>query len=136
MLHRIKKKNDIHEGKWSGLGGKMEKGESPEECIIREVKEEAGLTITNPILKGIITEPEFDGKNDWIVFVFTAENFEGELIECSEGQLEWVPDDKLFDLNLWEGDKLFLKWLLDGKFFSAKFNYKNGEFIGYSVNFH
>lgn len=135
MLHRIKKKNDIHEGKWNGLGGKMERGESPEECIIREVKEEAGLKI-NPVLRGIITEPEFDGKNDWIVFVYTAEDFQGELIECSEGQLEWIPDDKLFGLNLWEGDRLFLKWLLDGKFFSAKFNYKDGGFIGYSVSFH
>lgn len=136
MLHRIKKKNDVHEGKWNGLGGKIEKGETPEECVIREVNEESGLTISNPRLHGFITFPKFDGINDWYVFVFSADHFNGELIDSVEGKLEWIPDEKLFDLNLWEGDKIFMEWLLENKFFSAKFNYENKQFIDYSVNFY
>lgn len=136
MLYRNKKENDYHEGKWNGLGGKFEQGESPEECAVREVKEEAGLTILNPKMRGFITFPLFDGKDDWYVFVFTADEYEGELIESPEGKLEWIPNDKLFDLNLWEGDVIFLKWLFKDKFFSAKFNYKDGEFVDHSVVFH
>ena len=75
MLHRVKKQNDIHEGKWNGLGGKLEEGESPEECVIREVYEESGLIIKNPMLKGIITFPKFDEIDDWLVFIYTANNF-------------------------------------------------------------
>ncbi len=136
MLHRIKKKNDVHEGKWNGLGGKFEKGESPEDCVIREVKEESGLTIKNPQLKGFIAFPDFDGRNDWHVFVFVVDKFSGKLIDSAEGKLEWIPYDKLLSLNLWEGDKIFIKWLTQEKFFSAKFNYKNGKFKDYSVNFY
>jgi 8-oxo-dGTP diphosphatase len=136
MLHRVKKANDIHKGKWNGLGGKVEKGESPEDCVIREVKEESGLTIESPEMKGIITFPEFDGTNDWIVFVFKADVFTGELINSNEGKLEWIPKDKLFDLNLWEGDRIFMEWLEQQKFFSAKFNYLDGEFQDYSVYFY
>jgi 8-oxo-dGTP diphosphatase len=136
MLHRVKKANDIHKGKWNGLGGKLEKGESPEDCVIREVKEESGLTIENPEWKGVITFPEFDGTNDWIVFVFTAEEFKGKLINSDEGKLEWIPSDELLNLNLWEGDKIFMEWLYREKFFSAKFNYLNGEFKDYSVYFY
>lgn len=136
MLHRIKKKNDVHEGKWNGLGGKFEKGESPEDCVIREVKEESGLTIKSLELKGFITFPDFDGKNDWHVFVFVADKFSGKLIDSNEGRLEWISYGKLLSLNLWEGDKIFIKWLNQKKFFSAKFNYKNGKFKDYSVNFY
>jgi 8-oxo-dGTP diphosphatase len=136
MLHRIKKKHDIHEGKWNGLGGKLEKGETPEECVIREVKEESGLTIIEPRLRGFITFPDFDGKNDWYVYVFTAGKFEGDLIESDEGKLEWIPEPELLKLNLWEGDKIFLDWLLEDRFFSAKFNYENGEFVDYKVVFY
>ena len=136
MLHRVKKENDIHEGKWNGLGGKIEKGETPEECIIREVKEESGLKIKNPVLKGILTFPAFDGIEDWYVFVFVATEFEGELIDSHEGNLEWIDDDKLTSLNLWEGDKIFLKWLNQDKCFSGKFVYKNGKLVSYEVNFY
>lgn len=136
MLYRNKKENDYHEGKWNGLGGKFEFGETPEECAIRELEEESGLIAKKIILKGHITFPLFDGKDDWYVFVFTIPEFEGKLIDCNEGHLEWIPNNKLKKLNLWEGDKHFIDWLFQGVFFSAKFNYKNGEFIDYSVEFY
>ncbi len=136
MLHRVKKENDMHEGKWNGLGGKLENGETPEECVIREVKEESGLTIKNPRMHGFITFPLFDGTNDWYVFLFTAENYSGKLIDSREGNLEWIPNKKVSSLNLWEGDKIFLDWLYQEKFFSAKFVYKKGKLISHSVNFY
>ena len=136
MLHRIKKKNDIHKNKWNGLGGKWIEGESPEECVKREVLEESGLIIESPNLHGIITFPKFDEIDDWIVFVYTAKNFEGNLIECNEGKLNWVSDDQLLSLNLWEGDKIFIPWLSQEKFFSAKFIYKKKKLADYSVIFY
>lgn len=136
MLHRIKKENDYHEGKWNGLGGKLEETETPEECVIREVKEESGLTISSPRLHGFITFPLFDGKDDWYVFIFTADKFEGQLIDSSEGRLEWIPNNKVTQLNLWDGDAIFLKWLNQEKFFSAKFNYENGKYIDHQVFFY
>tara|TARA_B100000614_G_scaffold258333_1_gene280244 strand:- start:504 stop:962 length:459 start_codon:yes stop_codon:yes gene_type:complete len=136
MLHRIKKKNDIHKNKWNGLGGKLIEGESPEECVKREVLEESGLIIESPNLHGIITFPKFDEIDDWIVFVYTAKNFEGNLIECNEGKLNWVSDDQLLNLNLWEGDKIFIPWLSQEKFFSAKFIYKKKKLADYSVVFY
>jgi 8-oxo-dGTP diphosphatase len=136
MLHRIKKKNDYHEGKWNGLGGKFEAGESPEDCVIREVKEESGLDIKNPGLNGFITFPMFDGKEDWYVFIFTADNFSGELIDSCEGRLEWIPNDKLTELNLWDGDKIFINWLRQDKFFSAKFIYEDGKYKEHQVVFY
>ena len=136
MLHRIKKENDIHKNKWNGLGGKLERGESPEECVKREVFEESGLIIESPNLHGVITFPKFDGIDDWIVFVYTANNFEGNLIECNEGKLDWVSDDQLLKLNLWEGDKIFIPWLTQDKFFSAKFIYEKKKLINYDVIFY
>ena len=136
MLHRIKRANDVHEGKWNGLGGKLELGESPEECVIREVKEESGLTIKSPKLKGFITFPMFDSVDDWYVFVFTAEIYTGEIINSDEGVLEWIPNKKIPELNLWEGDVIFMKWLNDDKFFSAKFNYANKSLTDYSCVFY
>lgn len=136
MLHRIKKKNDMHEGKWNGLGGKFETGETPEECVIREIKEESGLLIKNPKLHGLITFPMFDGKKDWYVFMFTATNFLGKLIDSHEGKLEWIPNNKLLNLNLWEGDRIFIPWLFQDKFFSAKFDYSNGNLKKYQVEFY
>jgi 8-oxo-dGTP diphosphatase len=136
MLFRNKKSNDVHEGKWNGLGGKFEPGETPEECAIREVKEESGLVIKNPLLKGFITFPMFDGKKDWYVFLFTINNFSGKLIDSREGKLEWIPNNKLLELNLWDGDRIFIPWLFKKDFFSAKFNYNNGKFVDYSVNFY
>ncbi|PJB00136.1 MAG: DNA mismatch repair protein MutT [Ignavibacteriales bacterium CG_4_9_14_3_um_filter_30_11] len=136
MLYRNKKENDYHEGKWNGLGGKLEKGETPEECAIRELKEEAGLIVKNPTLKGIITFPDFDGVEDWYVFIFTITEYSGKIIDSPEGKLEWIPNDKLTSLNLWDGDKIFLGWLGKDKFFSAKFNYENGKFKDYETCFY
>lgn len=136
MVHRVKKDNDMHEGKWNGLGGKFEDGESPEECVVREVKEESGLNIENPTLKGFITFPAFDGYDDWYVFIFVATRFSGELIDSPEGNLKWIPDKELFSLPLWEGDKIFMNWLNNEKFFSAKFHYNNGSYLNHTVDFY
>ena len=136
MLHRNKRPDDIHEGKWNGLGGKMEPGETPEECVIREVREESGLKIAKPDLKGILTFPGFDGENDWIVFLFVARKFSGRLVESREGVLSWIPNKKLVDLPLWEGDKYFLSWLDGKKFFSGKFIYKKGRLKKHRVLFY
>lgn len=136
MLHRIKKENDFHEGKWNGLGGKFEPNESPQECVIREVNEESGLNISSPHLHGLITFPLFDGIDDWYVFLFTADKFDGMLINSNEGHLEWIPNDKLLSLNLWEGDQIFIPWLYEDKFFSAKFIYDNKKLINYYVDFY
>lgn len=136
MIHRIKKHGDHHHGKWNGLGGKFEPGETPEECAIREVREEAGLCAVNPELKGLITFPNFDGRDDWYVFMFVIRNFTGDLIDSPEGNLAWIDDDQLLSLNLWDGDRHFLPWLEQDRFFSAKFNYSCGKFIDYQVNFH
>lgn len=108
MIHRIKKRNDMHQGKWNGLGGKLEPGESPEECVTREVHEESGLTITSPFLKGILAFQGFSDSEDWLTFVFTANEFHGKLIDSEEGILKWVPDEELLDLDLWEGDWVFI----------------------------
>ena len=136
MVHRNKKLNDIHEGKWNGLGGKFEAGETPEECVMREVEEEAGLLIQNPLLHGLLMFPNFKG-NDWYVFVFTAHKFDGELLESSpEGKLAWIDDDQLTKLNLWESDHIFLPWIAAEKFFSAKFEYAGDVMQDYKVTFH
>lgn len=135
MVHRNKKPNDIHEGKWNGLGGKFEAGETPEMCVRREVEEEAGLVIQNPYLRGLLMFPNFKG-NDWYVFVFTATEFEGELIESPEGKLEWIDNDKLTTLPLWESDHIFLPWIEAGAFFSAKFEYDGDVMQRYDVTFH
>ena len=136
MLYRNKKQNDYHEGKWNGLGGKFEIGETPEECAVRELKEEAGLTVKSLKLKGFITFPLFDGKEDWYVFLFVIDKFDGDLIDSPEGKLEWIDNNKLLELNLWDGDKIFIPWLFQEKFFSAKFNYEKGEYKDYSVEFY
>ena len=136
MLHRIKKEKDIHEGKWNGLGGKLEQGETPEECVIREVYEESGLTVRNPLLRGILTFPLFDGVADEYTFLFTVTDFEGELIDSDEGRLEWIENSRILELNLWEGDSIFLKWLEEDKFFSGKFIYKNGKLMDHGVVFY
>jgi len=133
MLHRTKKENDYHLGKWNGLGGKFETGETPEECAVREIYEESGLLVKDPELKGLIVFPLFDKVNDWYVFIFRADKFEGELIDCAEGKLEWIDDDKLLDLNLWDGDKIFIPWMLEDGFFSSKFIYENGVYKSHTV---
>jgi 8-oxo-dGTP diphosphatase len=136
MLHRVKRADDIHRGKWNGLGGKMHMGETPEECVIREVKEESGLAVKNPSLRGVLTFPAFKDEEDWYAYVFIAAEFSGELIDSDEGRLEWIEDEKIYQLPLWEGDPIFLKWLDEGRFFSAKFVYQEGKLINHSVVFH
>jgi len=125
MLHRVKKADDIHQGKWNGLGGKLHMGETPEEGVIREVKEESGLEIAEPQLRGILTFPAFKDEEDWYVYVFIAHKFSGALTESIEGTLEWIDDRKLLELDLWEGDPIFLKSMERNEFFSGKFVYEN-----------
>lgn len=133
MLHRVKKQKDIHEGKWNGLGGKLEAEESPKECAIREVKEESGLSATKLNFSGHIVFTKFDGENDWHVFVYHITDFEGELIECNEGNLKWIDKDKVLDLNLWEGDKLFIPLVLKDEKFMGKFCYENNKLVNYTI---
>ena len=136
MLHRIKKENDMHQGKWNGLGGKFEPGETPEACAIREIYEESGLRVRNPELRGVLTFPAFNDDEDWYAFVFVVRDFDGELIDSPEGVLAWIDDDQLLDLPLWEGDRIFLKWLDQGRFFSGRFDYLDGELAAHDVVFH
>jgi 8-oxo-dGTP diphosphatase len=136
MIHRVKKPNDYHQGKWNGLGGKFHPGETPEECAIREIREESGLLVKNISLKGFITFPLFDGEEDWYVFLFTADEFIGKLIESKEGNLKWIPNETLMEINLWGGDKYFIPWLFEKKFFSAKFIYERSKYISHTVNFY
>lgn len=132
MLHRVKKENDENHDKWIGVGGKFEEGESPEDCLLREVKEETGLTLREYCLRGIITFVS----NEWgteYMYLYTATKYEGTLIECDEGELVWVPKDKLSELTLWEGDRIFLRLLDEEKrFFSLKLRYE-GEKLAETV---
>ena len=132
MLHRVKKENDENHDKWIGVGGKFEEGESPEECLLREVKEETGLTLREYRLRGIITFVS----NEWgteYMYLYTATKYEGTLTECDEGELVWVPKDELSRLTLWEGDRIFLRLLDEEKrFFSLKLCYE-GEKLAETV---
>ncbi len=136
MLHRNKKEGDVHRGKWNGLGGKLDAGESPEECVIREIREESGLIIIKPRLRGLLTFPAFKAGEDWLVFVYTAKRFEGSLGPCAEGDLEWVEDARLAELPLWEGDRIFLPWLEQERFFSGKFVYRDGRLVSHEAAFY
>ncbi len=136
MIHRTKVAGDMHTGKWNGLGGKLEAGETPEECAIREIWEEAGLKVVNLRLRGMITFPGFANDEDWYTFLFVVDEFEGELIDSTEGYLKWIPDGELLELYLWEGDRIFIPWLDKPGFFSAKFVYENGELVSHSVVFY
>lgn len=129
MLHRNKKKEDVNQGKWIGVGGKFEQGETPEECVIREVFEETGLTLTQYRFRGIITFV-LDGEAEYM-HLFTASGFIGEVaVDCDEGELKWIPKDEVMNLALWEGDKIFLKLLLeDAPFFSLKLVYHGEELV-------
>ncbi len=127
MLHRNRKKNDVNEDKWIGVGGKLERDESPEDCVLREVKEETGLTMTDYRFRAIITFicPPWESEH---MYLFTSEHFEGDLIDCDEGELEWIDKSDLLTKKLWEGDKIFLR-LLDERetFFSLKLVYADGD---------
>lgn len=133
MLHRTKKKNDINKDKWLGIGGKFEEGESPEECITREVKEETGLTLNSYKLRCIVTYVSTNWETEYM-YVFTSNDFTGELIECNEGDLQWIEKDKVTELNTWEGDKIFVDQIQnDNKFFTIKFNYDREKLIKYDL---
>lgn len=137
MLHRVKKENDYHAGKWNGLGGKFEPGETPEACAIREVQEESGLTIMNPELCGHIVFPLFDGENDWYVYLFKAPHWTGKLLDDPpEGHLAWLTPNEIAEIPLWEGDRIFLPWLDEPGIFSASFRYNAKKLQDYSVKWH
>lgn len=122
MLHRTKKEHDFNKDMWIGVGGHFEENESPDECLLREVKEETGLTLTSYKMRGILTFVYRDICE--YVCLYTTDGFEGEMTSCNEGELKWVPKDKLLTLNLFEGDLIFFKLLLeDAPFFSLKLTY-------------
>ena len=131
MLKRVKKKEDINKGKWIGVGGHFE-GESPEECVCREVLEETGLRLKSYKARGILTFVQNKTFTEYI-WLFTADEYEGELIECDEGILEWIDKDKLSELELWEGDRIFLELLnTQEEFFSLKLEYEGDKLVNYS----
>ncbi len=133
MMLRNKKKNDVNEGKWLGIGGKFEPGETPEECVCREVYEETGLILDDYVMRGVITFSSA-GWEDEYIYVFTSSDFHGELAECDEGDLKWIPKTDLLDIGIWEGDKIFLKLLLEGSpFFSVKLSYDGDTLTDSSV---
>ena len=132
MLKRVKKKEDINKGKWIGVGGHFEEGESPEECVCREVLEETGLRLKSYKARGILTFVQNKTFTEYI-WLFTADEYEGELIECDEGILEWIDKDKLSELELWEGDRIFLELLnTQEEFFSLKLEYEGDKLVKYT----
>lgn len=135
MLHRIKKENDVNRDKWIGVGGKLEPGESPEECLLREVREETGLTLLSYRLRGIITFV-LEGFGTEYMFLYTADSFCGSLTACDEGELVWVRKKEIDRLNLWEGDRLFFR-LLDEecRLFSLKLVYEGDTLVSSDVSF-
>jgi 8-oxo-dGTP diphosphatase len=129
MLHRTKKENDLNRDKWIGVGGKFEPGESPEECMLREAREETGLTLTRWRYRGLVTFVSDVWETEYM-HLFTADAWTGTLRDCDEGELEWVPKKDIPSLRLWEGDKLFLR-LLDEEvpFFSLKLRYEGDALV-------
>ena len=127
MLHRTKKENDLNHDKWLGVGGKFEEGESPEECMLREVWEETGFTVTQWRYCGIVTFLSDQWENEFM-HLFVCTEWTGDEIVCSEGDLEWIEKKRLLELTMWEGDKIFLR-LIDEQvpFFSLKLTYKGDE---------
>ena len=129
MLHRTKKERDINEGKWIGVGGKIEADESPEECVIREAREETGLSVLRPVFRGIVTFISDRCPTEYM-HLFTAADFTGELRDCDEGELAWVEKSRVPNLPLWEGDRIFLELLAkDAPFFSLKLVYRGDDLV-------
>ena len=134
MLHRTSKANDENHDKWIGVGGHFEFQESPEDCLIREVKEETGLTLNSWAFRGIVSFISDDHPAEYM-HLYTSQDFSGQLTECNEGQLEWVKKENIKELNLWEGDKIFLDLLTkDVPFFSLKLIYKNGILVSRTLD--
>ena len=129
MLHRVKKKNDVNHDKWIGVGGKFEEGESPEDCLLREVREETGLTLTEYRFRGLVTFVSNEAPTEYM-HLFTAGGYTGTLRDCDEGTLEWVPIGQVENLPLWQGDKIFLELLRREKaFFSLKLRYAGDTLV-------
>ena len=135
MLHRVKKKNDANQDKWIGVGGKFEDGESPDECLLREVREETGLTLTDYRCRGIVTFTSDEWDTEYM-HLFTATGYSGTMKECDEGDLEWVPKCKVQELPIWEGDKLFFRLIDDrnSPFFSLKLRYEGSTLVYAALN--
>ena len=134
MLHRVKKQNDANHDKWIGVGGKFEEGESPEDCVTREVWEETGLTLTDYSYRGIATFVSDRWEGEYM-HLFTATGFTGQVKECDEGQLEWISKEKLMQLPMWAGDRLFLDRIAQpGPFFSLKLRYRGETLEGAWLN--
>lgn len=129
MLHRTQKEQDENHDKWIGVGGKFEPGETPEECLLREVWEETGLTLTKYRFRGIVTFVSDEWGTEYM-HLFTADTYLGEVKECDEGELVWVPKSEIEKLNIWEGDKVFLRLLQkDEGFFSLKLRYEGDSLV-------
>ena len=135
MLHRVKKEVDENKDKWIGIGGKFEEGESPEDCLLREVREETGLSLTSWRYRGIVTFVSDEWGTEYM-HLFTADRWEGELRrDCDEGELEWIDRRKLLSLPIWEGDKIFLRLLEeDTPFFSLKLRYVGDRLAQAALN--
>lgn len=134
MLHRVKKSHDVNHGKWIGVGGKFEFQESPEDCLLREVREETGLTLKSWRYRGIVTFVYNDDEAEYM-HLFTADGWTGTLRDCAEGELRWVPRDEVGKLNLWQGDRIFLALLArDEPFFSLKLTYRGDDLVGAVLN--
>lgn len=134
MLHRVSKKYDVNKDKWIGVGGHFEAGESPEDCLLREVKEETGLILTSYRFRGLLTFVFNDNEAEYIC-LYTADGFEGEITDCDEGTLEWVSKKKIPELNLWEGDKIFFELLNRNEpFFSMKLVYQGDTLVDCELN--
>ena len=132
MLHRVKKENDLNHDKWVGIGGKFEEKESPEDCNLREVLEETGLTLHTARYCGIVTFVSDRYETEWM-HLFYSDDFSGTLLECDEGTLEWVDKQAVYDLPIWEGDKIFFRLIEEGApFFSLKLEYI-GDTLGNAV---
>ena len=134
MLHRTSKKKDGNKDKWIGVGGHFEKGESPEECLLREVKEETGLELTSYQFRGIVTFISDEWPDEYMC-LYTADRYTGDIGNCDEGELVWVEKGKIMDLNISEGDKIFLKLLTENQpFFSLKLEYKGDKLVNTVLN--
>ena len=134
MLHRTSKKKDGNKDKWIGVGGHFEKGESPEECLLREVKEETGLELTSYQFRGLVTFISDEWPDEYMC-LYTADRYTGDIGNCDEGELVWVEKGKIMDLNIWEGDKIFLKLLTENQpFFSLKLEYKGDKLVNTVLN--